>query len=447
MMWSRHNRAVKDTDTENEELIADIQNLIEENGDILKELESTKTSNHKLEAENAQLRNENFMLLDRLEKKRLGWIEETEVEELKRQTKAPLLRKLQASRKEANELEALVRLLDAERDDLAEQLAKAVDWSLELSNSDKNKQKMIDELHQAYKKVCEENSILKSRIRTFIPDATFEETPLLQIVPTSLPQVRTPVRKEPTRLMELIPHIFPLLKASPNQINPGLPVISRTKIDVWRGAIFKHHFKAQRRHSFHEFSQSLNRSNAFDQVQELFEMGKLGNCSDDDDEDLKAIPVSESREILRDKVLRKSSVIQSLRKTSLIVDFNQDSFNDSFTESRLSYSFSTHIGNDTELSTARTLHSFRSASTNQAQQLVALREIGKIGGGGEEDNVSVVNGEGGENRMHGLANTLVSAPHDGDEGSDPGQNSSPQSTQVSRDEAIRKASLLVSWPL
>ena len=89
-----------------------MQDLIEENEHLLRELESTKASKTKVEAENSLLKSENFKLADRLEEKRLGWLEESEVEELKRQTKEPLVRKLEASREEANELAERLRLLD-----------------------------------------------------------------------------------------------------------------------------------------------------------------------------------------------------------------------------------------------------------------------------------------------------------------------------------------------
>jgi hypothetical protein len=65
------------------------------------------------------------MLLDELEIKRLDWIGEFEVEELKRTTNGPLLRKLEVSRQESKQLEEHMRFLDAERDYLLDELTRA----------------------------------------------------------------------------------------------------------------------------------------------------------------------------------------------------------------------------------------------------------------------------------------------------------------------------------
>ena len=96
----REHLVVDDIDDENEELIADMQDLIQENENLIKELHYTKKAKSQFDAINNHLRSENLYLMDKLEKKRLGWLEEPEVEELKWETKEPLIRKLEASRED-----------------------------------------------------------------------------------------------------------------------------------------------------------------------------------------------------------------------------------------------------------------------------------------------------------------------------------------------------------
>ena len=334
----RQQRVVEDFDTENEELIADMQDLIEENEHLLRELESTKASKTKVEAENSQLKSENFILADRLEEKRLGWLEESEVEELKRQTKEPLVRKLEASREEANELAERLRLLDVERDGLAEQLAKALQQNSELSDVVTNMQRTIDELNKAYQQVCQGNSSLKSRIRTFDPDATFQDT-YIPHIPEPFKRQATKKRKSIFDLMPSIPaYLFPTASTSPSnefkqgnnmnnnyrnlkrasvvgvishpqtatsEDNKGLqrtsfshmsmpPDTDQMKTMVLPRRISKQHFSSSRRNTFNVFSKHAGNETAIpskpassvlcavNQVQELFAAGELGGSSDEE---------------------------------------------------------------------------------------------------------------------------------------------------------------------
>lgn len=337
----RQQRAVDEFDTENEELIADMQDLIEENENLLKELESAKASKQKVDEEKNQLKNENFTLLDRLEKKRLGWLEESEVEELKRQTKEPLIRKLEASRLEANALEERVKQLDSDRDGLAEQLAKASDRNSELLSSVSKMQKTIDELNKSYLQICNENTKLKSRIRTFDPNATFQDIPTPQIVCNPDAQLKMPERNKRKSFLEMIPsipqYLFSPISATPkttkqdllhpssnmgDHLNPrrssvvgvishphtatlgpnkrlqrtsfshlSIPVdTNEMKNNAFRAGNSKQHPSASRRQTFSVVSKQVgieqpsNIFSAVNQVQQLFEAGELGDCSDIEEE-------------------------------------------------------------------------------------------------------------------------------------------------------------------
>ena len=121
----RQYQKMKKIETENEELLADIQDLIEENKELGEELESIRKEKRELEVRNKQLECDNFMLLDELESKQLGWLSEFEVEELKRTAKEPLIWKLEVSRQERKQLEEHMRFLDAERDYLLNELTRA----------------------------------------------------------------------------------------------------------------------------------------------------------------------------------------------------------------------------------------------------------------------------------------------------------------------------------
>ena len=348
----RQQRAVDEFDTENEELIADMQDLIEENEHLLKELESAKASKQKVDEEKRLLKIENFTLLDRLEKKRLGWLEESEVEELKRQTKEPLIRKLEASRLEADALEVRVRQLDTDREGLAEQLAKASDRSSELLSSVSKMQKTIDELNKSYLQICNENSKLKSRIRTFDPSATFQDIPTPQIVCNPDAQLKMPERNKRKSFLEMIPsipqYLFSPISATPKTTkqdllhqssnmgdhlnprrssvvgvishsatlgpnkrlqrtsfsHPSMPVTSNEmKNNAIQAENSKQHLSVSRRQTFNvvpkqvDIKQTSNIFSAVNQVQQLFEAGELGDCSDAD-EDHQAISAGAEKDAL-----------------------------------------------------------------------------------------------------------------------------------------------------
>ena len=84
-------------ETENEELLVDIQDLIEENKELVEDLESVRKENRELEVRNKQLE------CDR----------------------EPLLRKLEVSRQESKQLEEHMRVLGGERDYLLDELTRA----------------------------------------------------------------------------------------------------------------------------------------------------------------------------------------------------------------------------------------------------------------------------------------------------------------------------------
>lgn len=222
----RHHVVVDDLDAENEELISDMQDLIVENESLIKELTESRAARRKVEVANQQLKSENFMLMDILEKKRLGCIEESEVEELKRQTREPLLRKLEASREEANGLEERMKVLDAERDGLAEQLTKAVERNSKLSVTVASMQQTIDDLKSSFLQVWKENSMLKMRIKSFDHSASFRDIALPQILqqknaPTPEAQLlKSGSNRQRKSILEMIPAIPSYLFSSKESVFP-----------------------------------------------------------------------------------------------------------------------------------------------------------------------------------------------------------------------------------
>jgi hypothetical protein len=214
-------------DAENEELISDMQDLIVENETLIKELTASRAARRNLDIANQQLKIENFMLMEKLEKKRLGCIEESEVEELKRQTREPLVRKLEASREEAKELEERMKWLDAERDGLAEQLTKAVEKSSRLSVTVTSMQQTIDDLKSSYLQVWKENSTLKMRLKSFDQNATFRDIALPQILQqksTPAPEVqlvKTGSNRQRKSILEMLPAIPSYLFSSKESVFPN----------------------------------------------------------------------------------------------------------------------------------------------------------------------------------------------------------------------------------
>lgn len=222
----RQHVVVDDLDAENEELISDMQDLIVENESLIKELTESRAARRKAEVANQQLKSENFMLMDILEKKRLGCIEESEVEELKRQTREPLVRKLEASREEAKGLEERMKVLDAERDGLAEQLTKAVERNSKLSVTVSSMQQTIDDLKSSFLQVWKENSMLKMRIKSFDHNASFRDIALPQILqqknaPTPEVQLlKSGSNRQRKSILEMIPAIPSYLFSSKESVFP-----------------------------------------------------------------------------------------------------------------------------------------------------------------------------------------------------------------------------------
>jgi len=223
----RQHMVVDDLDAENEELISDMQDLIVENENLIKELTASKAARRNLDVANQQLKSENFMLMEKLEKKRLGCIEESEVEELKRQTREPLVRKLEVSREEAKLLEERMKWLDAERDGLAEQLTKAVEKSSQLSVTVTSMQQTIDDLKSSFLQVWKENSALKMRLKSFDHNATFRDIALPQILQqksTPAPEVqlvKTGSNRQRKSILEMIPAIPSYLFSSKESVFPN----------------------------------------------------------------------------------------------------------------------------------------------------------------------------------------------------------------------------------